>query len=218
MFEAGCGLGRFCWLLVGAGEPTFCVVRVVVVGEVVTREPPDDDVVGLTFGALHARTFRNAPLLSQFRHSLWLTKMRFTYGVFFEVVGDVDAAVVVAAAVAAAVVGLVRCGPGRADDDTDAVLSVAALVGVGLCRVDVAGAGVVVRFDGLRDVVVAAVDVGKRNVVSSWTDWNVCNLMFSVVVGMVAVVRFRTAMFDGSFSKIACSWLASVLPIYSRRR
>lgn len=54
MFGAGCGLGRFCWLLVGAGEPTFCVVRVVVVGDVVTREPPDDDVVGLAFGALHA--------------------------------------------------------------------------------------------------------------------------------------------------------------------
>lgn len=147
-------------------------------------------------------------MLSQFRYSLERKQLRFTYGVFFVVVGDVDAAV------AAVVVGLVRCGLGRADDDTDAVLSVAALVGVGLCRVDVAGAGVVVRFDGLRDVVVAAVDVGKRNVVSSWTDWNVCNLMFSVVVGMVVVVRFRTAMLDGPLSKIACSWLASVLPIF----
>lgn len=116
--------------------------------------------------------------------------MCYTYGVFFEVVGIT-------------VVGFVRCGLGLADDTDDEVNDCAeAFVGVGLCLVDVIGIGVVVRFDGLRDVTDGVDVVGRRNVVSSCTDWNVCNLMFSVVVGI--------------FSNIGCSLLPSVLPVANR--
>lgn len=98
---------------------------------------------------------------------------------------------------------MVRCGLGLTDDTDDgANVVAAAFVGVGLCLVGVIGTGVVVRFTGLRDVIDGVDVVGRRNVVSSCTDWNVCNFMFSVVVGI--------------FSNIGCSLPASVLPVTNR--
>lgn len=44
-----------------------------------------------------------------------------------------------------------------------------------------------------------------------WTDWNVCNLIFSsVVTGNRDTILLRMVV-SGSFSMIACSLLASVL-------
>lgn len=50
------GAGRLGGLFVGSVEMIFCVVRVVDIGDVVTRDPPDvalDAGVGLTFCDLH---------------------------------------------------------------------------------------------------------------------------------------------------------------------
>lgn len=42
--------------------------------------------------------------------------------------------------------------------------------------------------------------------------------MFSVVVGILAVIRFRIVVLVGSFSIIACSWLASDLPLSKEKK
>lgn len=68
------------------------------------------------------------------------------------------------------------------------------------------------RFVGFF-VVDKLLDAGILNVVSSWTDWNVCNFIFSSEdVGIFDVILFRIVVCTGTFSIIGCSLLDSVLP------
>lgn len=75
---------------------------------------------------------------------------------------------------------------------------------------------VVVFFGGV--VRVGVVEVGSENVVPSWTDWNVCNLMFCsvVVAGKLVnneflIVVVAAGINAGNLSMMCCSELDSVL-------
>lgn len=72
---------------------------------------------------------------------------------------------------------------------------------------------IVVRFVGF--IVISSVKIGAlvgvSKVVSSWTDWNVCNLTFSSVdVGILDVIIFWFVVIV-ILSRLCCSLLASVL-------